>query len=412
MSSTSRGDFYFRNLYAKEPDFRQLARQDADFRAILKPNDQLDFTDPAAVPNRHNYILWLKQLLDSSSYNEPGGKLSGLDIGTGASCIYPLLGCAQRPWSFIATDIDADNLKHAIKNVALNSFEDRIRIVSRKPEDLLIPLEELNLSHIDFVMTNPPFYQSEAEMLKSAAKKSRPPHSACTGAPVEMVCDGGEVAFVSRILEESLVLKDRVQWYTSMFGMVSSLEVMVEKVRERGINNYAVMEFLQGNKTRRWALAWSFGPMRPCQKAGRGLKATPWRRILPAIVDAEISRFPSGDGVGAKGDALSTLVGGLDLISWQWDREMLRGVGRARENVWSRAWRRKRKREEAEAGPSVKSKEEPSETWIFGFSVSITVNMSEAILECRWREGHDESIFTSFCGFLKTRLQAQVPKKT
>lgn len=55
------------------------------------------------VPNRHNYILWLKDLLDSTSYNEPGGRLSGLDIGTGASCIYPVLACAQRPWSFIAT---------------------------------------------------------------------------------------------------------------------------------------------------------------------------------------------------------------------------------------------------------------------------------------------------------------------
>ena len=55
------------------------------------------------VTNRHNYILWLKGLLDTSSYDGSGRKLTGLDIGTGASCIYPLLGCAQRPWSFIAT---------------------------------------------------------------------------------------------------------------------------------------------------------------------------------------------------------------------------------------------------------------------------------------------------------------------
>lgn len=55
------------------------------------------------VTNRHNYILWLKDLLDTTSYDEPGRKAVGLDIGTGASCIYPLLGCAQREWSFIAT---------------------------------------------------------------------------------------------------------------------------------------------------------------------------------------------------------------------------------------------------------------------------------------------------------------------
>jgi 23S rRNA (adenine1618-N6)-methyltransferase len=55
------------------------------------------------VPNRHNYILWLKGLLDTSSYEPPGRKLCGIDVGTGASCIYPLLGTAQRPWHFVAT---------------------------------------------------------------------------------------------------------------------------------------------------------------------------------------------------------------------------------------------------------------------------------------------------------------------
>lgn len=57
------------------------------------------------VPNRHNYILWLKALMDSSAYDEPGRRLSGLDIGTGAGCIYPLLGCAQRPWYFVGTGL-------------------------------------------------------------------------------------------------------------------------------------------------------------------------------------------------------------------------------------------------------------------------------------------------------------------
>ena len=47
--------------------------------------------------------MWLKSLLDTSSYDKPGRKAVGLDIGTGASCVYPLLGCTQRPWSFLAT---------------------------------------------------------------------------------------------------------------------------------------------------------------------------------------------------------------------------------------------------------------------------------------------------------------------
>ncbi|ROW01212.1 hypothetical protein VSDG_02838 [Cytospora chrysosperma] len=432
-----KGDAYYRNLYAKEPDFRQLASQDAEFSAILKQNYQLDFTDPAAVkqltktllkidfgldielpddrlcppvPNRHNYILWLKGLLDSSSYNEPGGKLVGLDIGTGASCIYPLLGSAQRPWSFIATDIDPENLRNAAKNVERNGLQSRIRILPRHRADPMIPIDEANLPKINFAMTNPPFYESEDEMLQSAAKKSRPPLSACTGAPVEMVCEGGEVAFVTRILEESLRLRERVQWYTSMFGMASSLEVMVEKLRERGIDNYAVTEFVQGKKTRRWAISWSFGSMRPSQEVARGVKAAPWRKILPSIVEVEILTFPIGEGIGKKADALLDLVGPLELMSWEWDKERLSGVGRARENVWSRAWRRKRKRGEAEGAPVPRETTE-SETCVFGFSLSIAVKKTDAVVECRWREGHDEAIFTSFCGFLRTRIEAAQGKK-
>lgn len=278
----------------------------------------------------------------------------------------------------------------------------------------MISLAELGLQRVDFVMTNPPFYSSETDMLKSATKKARPPHSACTGAPVEMVCEGGEVAFVSRILDESLILREKVQWYTAMFGMVSSLDVMVGKLREKAIDNYAVTEFIQGNKTRRWAFAWSFAPMRPTQDVCRGMKATAWRKVLPAIVEVEILTFPVIRGVGKTADALAQLIGRLDLISWDWDHELLRGTGRARENVWSRAWRRKRKREQEECNTernSASTTIPQSDICAFGFCVSIVVNKTEAVVGCRWREGHDESIFTSFCGFVKTRMQVQESEK-
>lgn len=275
----------------------------------------------------------------------------------------------------------------------------------------MIPLDELSLASIDFVMTNPPFYASETEMLRSAAKKSRPPHSACTGAPVEMVCAGGEVVFVSRILDESLALRGRVRWYTAMLGLASSLEALVERLRERAVDNYAVAEFVQGSKTRRWAVAWSFGAERPRQDVCRGMKATPWRRVLPPVVETDVLAFPIGDGVGDKADALAGLLAGLELISWSWDREALLGVGRARENVWSRAWRRKRKREDAEGGSVSSARPVDSEVCVFGFSVFIKVNKTEAVVGCRWREGHDESIYTSFCGFVKTRLQSSSQTK-
>lgn len=112
-------------------------------------------------------------------------------------------------------------------------------------------------------MCNPPFYASEQDMLSSAESKSYVPFSACTGAAVEMIVAGGEVAFVTRMIEESRQLRHRVQWYSSMLGKLSSVTTLVELLIKYDNNNYAVTEFVQGSKTKRWALAWSWEDRRP-----------------------------------------------------------------------------------------------------------------------------------------------------
>ena len=78
-----------------------------------------------------------------------------------------------------------------------------------------------------------------------------------------MVTDGGEVAFVSRLIEESCVLRERVQWYTSLLGKSSSVGSIVEKLKKKGVENWAVKTFVQGERTRRWGVAWSWGDLRP-----------------------------------------------------------------------------------------------------------------------------------------------------
>lgn len=80
-----------------------------------------------------------------------------------------------------------------------------------------------------------------------------------------MVTPGGEVSFVSRMVDESKLLGDRCQWYTSMLGKYSSIEVIVEKLRSTGVVNWAVKDLVQGNKTRRWAVGWSWVSMRPSE---------------------------------------------------------------------------------------------------------------------------------------------------
>lgn len=80
-----------------------------------------------------------------------------------------------------------------------------------------------------------------------------------------MVTPGGEVAFVTRLITESQApgLRDKVQWFTSMLGKLSSVETLIAKLKGVGVSNYAVTEFVQGSKTRRWAVAWSWMGWRP-----------------------------------------------------------------------------------------------------------------------------------------------------
>jgi 23S rRNA (adenine1618-N6)-methyltransferase len=78
-----------------------------------------------------------------------------------------------------------------------------------------------------------------------------------------MVTPGGEIAFASQMIEESLHLREKVQWYTTMFGKLGSVSIIVENLIDLGNRNYAVTEFVQGNKTRRWAVAWSWRDWRP-----------------------------------------------------------------------------------------------------------------------------------------------------
>jgi ribosomal protein L11 methylase PrmA len=66
-----------------------------------------------------------------------------LDIGTGASCIYPLLGAKHFGWSFIASDIDSTAIASASCNVGLNDLAGKVTLVmiedSQRLQDTLTP---------------------------------------------------------------------------------------------------------------------------------------------------------------------------------------------------------------------------------------------------------------------------------
>ncbi|KIJ18076.1 hypothetical protein PAXINDRAFT_110517 [Paxillus involutus ATCC 200175] len=279
-----------RNAYNHPPDFLGLARRypplrsqyvltsdcpdaghNLDFRrrlteALLHLDFNINLTLPdnrlcPPVPNRLNYVLWIQDIVKASASN--GDIVRGIDIGTGASAIYPLLACRLEPtWYFVSTDIDKESLMSAHQNVERNGLSDRIRVVDVSfSTSILRPLEEDAATLFHLTMCNPPFYSSAEEVIQSAEAKECGPNAVCTAGENEMITLGGEVSFVSRIFTESLHHRTRCRWYTSMLGKMSSLPQIVDLLRGHQIENYAITEFVQG-QTRRWAIAWSFGTHR------------------------------------------------------------------------------------------------------------------------------------------------------
>lgn len=69
--------------------------------------------------------------------------------------------------------------------------------------------------NFDFCMCNPPFFESMDEAGLN-------PKTSCGGTPEEMVCSGGEHAFITRIIEDSVKLKHRFR-YNVYFIYVKSI---------------------------------------------------------------------------------------------------------------------------------------------------------------------------------------------
>ena len=299
-----------RNPYAKRrPDFAALARADADFATFVRGR-QLDWSDSAAlialsrtlllhdfgirwelpahslcptVPSRLDYLLWLQDLLRFHSATDPRRTVHGVDIGTGASCIYPLLGHAHLGWRFVATEVDPASVEAARHNVDLNGWHDAISIrqvprtspssdvddssmgaggARRARHDasggggapvlagILAPDERF-----DFCMCNPPWYDESEVPRPNLAL--RPDGRRCEATASELFTAGGEAGFVARLVEESATLRERVVWYTSLLGRKRSLAPILRAVRTAGARHIRSAELRQGG-TSRWVIGWSF----------------------------------------------------------------------------------------------------------------------------------------------------------
>lgn len=98
-------------------------------KTLLKKDFGLDVTIPQGylVPTvalRLNYILWIEDLIKILDVTN---EIHGIDIGTGATSVYMLLGAKKNNWHMVGTDIDPISIKHAQDNINKNQLSNLIK---------------------------------------------------------------------------------------------------------------------------------------------------------------------------------------------------------------------------------------------------------------------------------------------
>lgn len=219
------------------------------------------------IPGRADYIHNIADVLSSSNGGViPKGKsIKVIDIGVGANCIYPLIGHQEYGWQFIGTDIDAMAIKVATQIVSSNNLSHSIEcrhqtISSSIFKGIIKPLEI-----IDITMCNPPFHSSAQEAQSGSEKKWKNLGYKKTVKPVlnfggqtnELWCKGGEVAFVTKMIEESALIKTQCLWFTSLVSKSTNLPAIYAALKKAEAITVKTINMNQGNKISRF-VAWTF----------------------------------------------------------------------------------------------------------------------------------------------------------
>jgi len=213
------------------------------------------------IPGRVDYVHHLADLLQASGI-ENNAKI--LDIGMGASCIYPLLGNAVYGWEFVGTDIDKKSIDRAEKILKKNNLTEFIELKQQLDathifEGILTPSDKITAS-----MCNPPFYRSQEEAMEANARKLEGLGISddvatrnFSGKQQELWYKGGEKAFVHTYLYESSKFKTQCFWYSTLVSKKGNLESMYDSLKKLGATAVKTIPMHQGNKVTR-IVAWTF----------------------------------------------------------------------------------------------------------------------------------------------------------
>jgi 23S rRNA (adenine1618-N6)-methyltransferase len=275
MAFLSLTEFVSPNLYGDDSvDFANPEAVKTLNKAILKHHYGIDFWDiPEGylcppIPGRADYIHHISDFLARNNYGKipTGSGIKCLDIGVGASCIYPLIGIVEYGWSFIGSDIDQPAVESSARIAASNPVlaGNVVCKLQTNPKDFfygIIRKDEL----IDFSVCNPPFHASAKEAQLGTTRKlnnlnlnrSTDPVLNFGGQNHELWCDGGEEKFVGNMILQSKKFAKNCFFFSSLVSKESNLKSIYKFLERAEVSGFETIQMGQGNKTSRIVL-WTF----------------------------------------------------------------------------------------------------------------------------------------------------------
>ena len=298
-SSQEKTSLHPRNKNRDRYDLNALISVVPQLGEYIKPNkfgdDSVDFANPIAVkllnkallnhyygiqywefpeenlvppiPGRADYIHYVADLINESNFGRPpaGDKITILDIGTGANCIYPIIGVTEYGWKFIASDIDQKSIAAAqniVDNNALlkGKIECRLQKNSRSFFSGIIGPDD----KIDVSVCNPPFHSSAEEARKGtqrkvqnlSGKRVKTPELNFAGISNELIYDGGEHEFIHNMIAESKKFAKNCYWFTTLVSKQSNLKGIYIALDDIKATDVKTIAMGTGNKSTR-IVAWT-----------------------------------------------------------------------------------------------------------------------------------------------------------
>jgi 23S rRNA (adenine1618-N6)-methyltransferase len=301
-NNSQKDNLHPRNLHRSQYDFKKLISNCSELKAFVSINkhgiETIDFSNPIAVktlnkallqtyydlefwnipknflcppiPGRADYIHYLADLLAQTNNGTipTGNSVLGLDIGTGANLIYPILGYSIYNWSFVGTDIDKMAIQNCSKIIEANpKLIDVISLQQQTESRFIFKNIITPEDRFTFTMCNPPFHASAEEANKSTVRKvsNLNPKEKKTSNPVlnfggqnaELWCNGGEIGFVTQMIYESAKYASQCLWFTTLVSKKENLSSIYKILKKVNAISIKTIEMSQGQKNSR-IVAWSF----------------------------------------------------------------------------------------------------------------------------------------------------------